>query len=130
MTVSTVNRCKIMPACFLRQKISTEMLECRLRVHVNVNHNIQTEHEKSLGFSKGRHLFKREDHFKQNFTNLLSAFRFKGERIRQQCMCKKVGGVRSIVKIYRKNEIQRRYSITFLFSCKLSYNNTIILSIW
>ena len=104
MTVSTVNRCKIMPACFLRQTISTEMHECRFRVHVNVNLNIQTEHEKSLGFSESRHLFKRVDHFMQNFTKLLRAFRIKAVRIRQQCMCKTVGGVRSIVKIYRRKK--------------------------
>ena len=73
MTVSTVNRCKIMPACFLRQTISTEMLGYHFRVHVNVSLNIQTEHEKSLGFSESRHLFKREDNFKQIFTKLLSA---------------------------------------------------------
>ena len=113
MTVSTVNRCKIMPACFLRQTISTEMLECRFRVHFSVNLYIQTEHEKSLGFFESRHPFKREVRFKKSFSKLLSAFRIKSVRIQQQCMCKTVGGVRSIVKIYRKHEIQRRYIITF-----------------
>ena len=125
MTASTINRRKIIPACF-RYVTQYQMKRLNDALEVTLTSSLTDKRTmKKFSFLPNSSPVQAFRPLQAKFYKTFKHFQNQRGTNSASMHGKIVGGVCPIFKIYGQNEIQRRHNIIFLFSCsediKLSY---------